>query len=135
MTSRGDPQAGGAAGGDRPASERLAERRRRHLQRSKPYRAAVVVAGALITLVGVVMTGPVPGPGFLIIPVGLGLLALEFSWAERLLGRALDYADRQKRKAAQATRTQKVLSAVAVAVAIAAFVAAALLWDLPVLPV
>ena len=133
--TQADPEAGGAAGGgEPPASERLAERRRRHIQRGKLYRGGVVALGVLITLAGVVMV-VAPGPAFVLIPVGLGLLALEFAWAERLLGRALDYAERQKRKAAQATRTQKVLSAVAVAVAIAAFVAAALLWDLPVLPV
>ena len=124
--------------GDRSESDwarRLAARRGRYRERGKLYRAGVVVLGGLLTLAGVIMTGPIPGPGFLIIPVGLSLLALEFAWAERLLGRALAYAERQRRKAAEASRTQKVLSGVAVAVAIAAFVVAAILWDIPLLPV
>jgi uncharacterized protein (TIGR02611 family) len=29
---------------------------------------------------------PLPGPGWLIVFLGLGILATEFSWAERLLG-------------------------------------------------
>ncbi len=129
------------SGSPRPAAdakpslpERIAARRGRHKQRSKVYRAGVVVAGFLITLAGLVMTGPVPGPGFLVIPVGLALLALEFDWAERLLVKAVEYAERQKRKAQAATPAQKIMSGVAAVLAIAAFVAAALLWDIPLLP-
>ena len=125
----------GAPDGGSEWARRLAERRQRYRQRGRLYRAGVVALGTLITLAGVVMTGPIPGPGFLIIPVGLSLLALEFTWAERLLGRALEYAERQKRKAAEATRTQKVLSAVAAVVAVAAFAVAAILWDIPWVPV
>ena len=114
---------------------RLRERRVRHRERNKVYRAGVAVAGFLITLAGVIVTGPIPGPGFLIIPVGLFLLALEFDWAERLLHRAVAYAERSKRKAAEASRTQKILTGVATALGIAAFAVAAILWDIPVLPV
>ncbi|WP_348650829.1 PGPGW domain-containing protein [Thermodesulfovibrio sp. 1176] len=28
-----------------------------------------------------------PGPAFLVIPLGLGILAIEFSWARRLLAK------------------------------------------------
>ena len=139
MTRPPHSEAAAARGAEEPGSDwagRLAERRRRHRQRSKLYRAGVVVLGALIPLSGVVLSGPgVPGPGFLVIPLGLSLLALEFRWAERLLVRALDYAERQKRRAREASRTQKILSAVAVAVTVAAFVVAAILWDIPLLPV
>ena len=142
MNRAPDPDAAGTSAvpaGDQAQSDwagRLAERRRRHRQRGKLYRAGVVALGALITLAGVILSGPgVPGPGFLIIPIGLGLLALEFTWAERLLGRAIAYAERQKRRAAQASRKQKLLSAAVAAVALAAFVIAAVLWDIPLLPV
>jgi uncharacterized protein (TIGR02611 family) len=127
------PEEGGPPRSD--MARRLAERRARHRRRSMPYRVGTVVLGFLITTAGVVMTGPIPGPGLLVIPVGLGLLALEFAWAERLLGRTLDYAERSRRRAAEASPAQKWGSAVAAAVAAASFVVAAVLWDIPVLPV
>ena len=91
--------------------------------------------GALITLAGVVMTGPVPGPGFLIIPIGLGFLALEFDWAERLLEKAVLWAEEARARARNRSTGQKVATAAVVAVALAAFVAAAIRYDIPVLPV
>ena len=118
-----------------PTIQKLHERRQRHQDRHKLVRAGVVVLGALITLAGIVMTGPVPGPGFLVIPVGLALLALEFTWAERLLERAVVWADNAKEQAANRSKGEKIASGVAVAVGIAAFVTAAILWDIPVLPI
>ena len=65
------------------------------------WRAAVTVAGALIIVVGVVLL-PLPGPGWLVIFLGVGLLSTEYEWAARLLrrGRELvlrwtDWAGRQ----------------------------------------
>lgn len=51
------------------------------------YRVGVGVVGSAIVVVGVVLL-PAPGPGWLIIFVGLGVLASEFTWAERLLALA-----------------------------------------------
>lgn len=48
------------------------------------YRIAVAVVGSAIVLVGLGLV-PLPGPGWLIVFVGLGILASEFAWAERLL--------------------------------------------------
>ena len=45
-----------------------------------------VVAGFTLLLVGVVML-VTPGPGWLVILLGLGLLAAEFVWARRLMDR------------------------------------------------
>ncbi len=115
--------------------EKLAERRLRHRERNKLYRLGVVMVGTVITLAGLIMTGPVPGPGILIIPVGLALLALEFVWAERLLEKAIEHADKAKVRAAGTTRGQRILSGIATALGIAAALAAAVLWDIPVLPV
>jgi len=42
-----------------------------------------IVAGFTLLLVGVVML-VTPGPGWLVIFLGLGLLAVEFVWARRL---------------------------------------------------
>jgi uncharacterized protein (TIGR02611 family) len=53
------------------------------------YRITVGVLGTAIVLLGLVLV-PFPGPGWLIVFLGLGILATEFAWAERLLdyGRA-----------------------------------------------
>ena len=76
-----------------------------------------------------------PGPAFVVIPIGLAILSLEFAWAERLLEKALIKGDEAKRKAAEASPAQKALSAAAIVCGIAAAVAAAVVWDIPVLPV
>ena len=53
------------------------------------WRIGVGVFGTLVVLLGLVLV-PFPGPGWLIVFIGLGILATEFAWAERLLdfGRA-----------------------------------------------
>ena len=53
------------------------------------YRIVVAVLGGSIMILGLVLV-PLPGPGWLIVFLGLGILATEFAWAERLLdyGRA-----------------------------------------------
>ena len=50
-------------------------------------RIVVAVVGSTILLVGVALI-VLPGPAFLVIPVGLAVLALEFEWARRALRRA-----------------------------------------------
>ena len=99
--------------------ERLAERREAHLRRGRVYRIGFAIAGATVTLAGIAML-VTPGPAFVVIPIGLAMLALEFAWAERLLDRALDQAEIASRKAAATTRTQRVLGAIATVLAIAA---------------
>jgi uncharacterized protein (TIGR02611 family) len=113
---------------------KLRERREEHLRRGWIYRIAFVVAGFVILAAGLAML-VLPGPALVVIPIGLAVLSLEFAWAERLLERALVQADEARTRAARATTGQKVLSAVATACGIAAFVTAAILWDLPFLPV
>jgi uncharacterized protein (TIGR02611 family) len=49
------------------------------------YRIGVAVVGTAIAVLGLVLV-PLPGPGWLIVFLGLGILATEFAWAERLLG-------------------------------------------------
>lgn len=48
---------------------------------------AVFLIGGTILLVGVIMV-VTPGPAFIVIPAGLGILALEFAWARNLLKKA-----------------------------------------------
>jgi uncharacterized protein (TIGR02611 family) len=82
-------------------SARLRERRARHVQRHYVYRVAVAVVGFLVLIAGIAML-VLPGPGLLVSAVGLGLLALEFRWAERLLvrvtERSADVARRIRRR-------------------------------------
>lgn len=49
-------------------------------------RAFRIVAGFTLLLAGVVML-VTPGPGWVVILLGLGLLAAEFVWARRLMDR------------------------------------------------
>jgi uncharacterized protein (TIGR02611 family) len=115
---------------------KLRERKARHKQRHPVHRAGVVALGFLIVLVGIVLSGPgVPGPGIAVILVGLGFLALEFDRAERLLERAIIWADIAAIRAEQTSTTQRVIAALLTAVAVAAFVFAAIRWDIPLLPI
>ena len=117
-----------------PLIANLQRRRERHLQRARWQRVLVVLVGATVTLGGLALL-VLPGPAFVLIPIGLALLALEFAWAERMLEHAIDRAEAARVKAVEASRIQKVLSVTATVLAVAAFVAAAILWDIPLLPV
>lgn len=114
--------------------ERLEARRDRHRERSLTVRALYVTAGFTVLLAGIAML-VLPGPAFLVIPIGLALLSLEFAWAEGLLRHALKHGETARRKAAETTRTQRILSASAIALAVAALAAWGLLGDVPLLPV
>ena len=115
---------------------KLQERKERHKQRHPIARAGVVLFGVLVVLVGIFLSGPgVPGPGFLVILIGLGFLALEFDRAERLLEKAIVFGDKLADRAEETSTTQRVLAGIAAAAALAAFVTAAILWDIPLLPV
>jgi uncharacterized protein (TIGR02611 family) len=102
--------------------ERLLARREHHQTRSRAYRIGWGILGGLVLLAGVVML-ITPGPAFVLIPIGLAMLALEFEWAERLLGHALVQAERARLKAANTSTAQKLLGALA-----AVIVAAGALW-------
>lgn len=127
----------GAARGDAapdhpPVVRKLLRRRERHKKRSKAYRAAWVAAGFLL-IIGGLAIGILPGPGpVILVPLGLAMLALEFVWAERLLGRALAYFDKAKEGAGSLTHWQKALTVVlALMIVAATYAFAAWLWGLP----
>jgi uncharacterized protein (TIGR02611 family) len=113
--------------------ERLAERRETHLQRGRLYRVLFAIAGVIVLLAGLAML-VAPGPALVVIPIGLAMLAMEFAWAERMLEKALEKADLAQQKAAEASRMERILTAIAIALGIAALAAAWLIWDIPVLP-
>jgi uncharacterized protein (TIGR02611 family) len=113
--------------------EKLEARRATHRDRGRFYRIGFAVVGVAILIGGVVML-ITPGPAFVLIPIGLAMLSLEFVWAERLLEKSLEQAQIAQEKAAQTTRTQRILGAIAGLLAVAACVLAVLWWDIPILP-
>jgi uncharacterized protein (TIGR02611 family) len=122
---------------DRPKLLRqLDERKARHAERGIVARVGVVIIGVLLVVLGIFMSGPgIPGPGIVVILLGLSFLALEFDRAERLLEKAIVWADNAKDRAEAASPRQKAVTAVLALLAVAAFVVAAVLWDIPLLPV
>jgi uncharacterized protein (TIGR02611 family) len=113
--------------------EKLEARRATHRERGRLFRIGFGIVGALVLLGGLIML-VTPGPAFVLIPIGLAMLSLEFVWAEQLLEKSLAQAQIAQEKAAQTTRTQRILGLIAGALAIAACVLAVLWWDIPILP-
>jgi uncharacterized protein (TIGR02611 family) len=53
------------------------------------WRVGVTIVGVAIIVVGIILL-PLPGPGWVVIFAGLGVLATEYEWAARLLRWAKD---------------------------------------------
>jgi tellurite resistance protein TerC len=51
-----------------------------HLTYKTARRIAVLAVGSTVLLLGVIML-VTPGPGLIVIPIGLAILGLEFAWA------------------------------------------------------
>ena len=117
-----------------PLAERLHDRRRRHRQRPKAIRALYVLGGFTVVAVGVAML-VLPGPAFVVIPVGLAMLSLEFAWAERLLHKAIDRGEQARLRAASSSTLERVLTAGAVFLGMIAIVAWGYWGDIPLAPV
>lgn len=87
-TEEVDSRVDGVAASDSDdSSSRLSRWRARIAERptlNLAYRIGVGVVGVLVLAAGIVAI-PYPGPGWLIVFAGLGILASEFSWAHRLL--------------------------------------------------
>ena len=99
--------------------DRLEERRERHAQRHKLYRIGFGVVAALVLLAGIILSLPlVPGPGLPLVAVGLAMLALEFTWAERLLRRIAHRIDQVEERIGWAGIVALLVGAVAVGVAV-----------------
>lgn len=113
---------------------KLRERKARHMLRPRPVRWLFVAVGFTVLLAGIAML-VLPGPALAVIPVGLFLLALEFQWAETWLERSIRQADRAKQKAAETSTLMRVVTAGGTVLAIAGFIAWALVGDVPLLPV
>ena len=117
----------------RPLLDGLRERRERHAERNRLLRIGFAVFGFLVVLAGLAML-VLPGPGLIVIAIGLGILALEFAWAERLLERTVDRMEEAADTVKKASRTQQQLLAAAAAAVSVGVVVAVLLWDIPFVP-
>ena len=58
-------------------------------------RIIVAIIGFTVLIIGVAMI-ILPGPAFIVIPLGLAILATEFVWARKLLKRIKNTLRRQK---------------------------------------
>lgn len=115
--------------------DRVRERKEKHKQRGKIYRGLWVVLGSIVILAGLALSLPgIPGPGLLLVAVGLAMLALEFDRAERLLEKVLVRLERLSDRAQRASRLQKILGGVVALAAVAAAVAVVVIWGIPFVP-
>ena len=76
-----DPRFGGSFGAVGAASVLSVFRQAKRL--------VIGVVGSAVLLVGLAMI-VLPGPAFIVIPLGLGILATEFEWARNLLKKVKD---------------------------------------------
>ncbi len=67
-----------------PLLERLEAWAHQGRVRALIVKGAVTVVGPLVVLAGAAMT-VLPGPGLVVMALGLGLLAIEYEWARRAL--------------------------------------------------
>jgi tellurite resistance protein TerC len=82
MLSDGARQAAERAGPMASDVGRLAKVAYRHARR-----VVILVVGGTVVLFGIALLF-LPGPAFVVIPIGLAILAVEFAWARRWLARA-----------------------------------------------
>ena len=71
-----------------------------------PRKIIVSVVGGILFIAGVIMI-VTPGPAFVLIPLGLLLLASEFKWAEKASQKVVDFLHRARDKWRQFRRKRK----------------------------
>lgn len=120
-------------GGRRPVIERIRARQERHRQRNRIFRAVFALAGFVVLLAGVIML-VTPGPGVPVIVLGLGMLALEFRWAERWLERVLIRAEQAVDQVTKGSPVRQAAVVVSGLLALAGVITAIILWDIPFFP-
>lgn len=92
--------------------------------RSKPglnlaWRIGIGTLGTVVLIVGIIAI-PYPGPGWLIVFTGLGILSTEFEWAGRVLRFARRYYDRWVAWVKSQNKVVQLLLALATAVVVLA---------------
>ena len=61
-------------------------------------RIVIALVGSTVLLAGFIMI-ITPGPAFVVIPIGLGILGLEFAWARRWLAKVRQKVSEQTARA------------------------------------
>ena len=61
-------------------------------------KAIVAVIGSTIVLFGIALI-VLPGPAFIVIPLGIAILASEFAWARRVIRRGKVFVEKARRGA------------------------------------
>ncbi len=59
-------------------------------------KVVIAVIGTTVLLLGLALI-ILPGPAFIVIPVGLAILASEFAWARRVIRRGRIFVERARR--------------------------------------
>jgi uncharacterized protein (TIGR02611 family) len=78
-SSNAEPARREAPREEEPRRDSLSRSALRHVRR-----VVVFVVGLTVVAIGVAMI-VLPGPATVVIPAGLGILAIEFAWARRIL--------------------------------------------------
>lgn len=113
--------------------ERLEARRVAHLERSLTYRVLFVAAGFIVLAAGLALL-VLPGPGWPVIAIALAMLALEFTWAERLLNQALLRLEAAQRTASKLSPVQRAVALVGVVLLTVGTIAVFVFWEVPLVP-
>ena len=72
-----------------------------HMTYKVARRIVITVVGVTVVLLGVIML-VTPGPGLVVIPLGLAILSIEFAWARYWLGKLRDeISNRNSKKRAR----------------------------------
>jgi Putative transmembrane protein (PGPGW) len=87
----------------------------------------LVVLGGFAALLGGLALLVLPGPGIPLVIAGLGLLALEFRWAEAALAQALAHARRVRPR----KRWQRVAGSIGAIAAAAVAAVGFAVWGVP----
>lgn len=72
-------------------------RKAAHLTYKTARRIAVLAVGSTVVVLGIVML-VTPGPGLLVIPLGLAILGIEFAWARLWLRKVRESISSQNSK-------------------------------------
>ncbi len=66
----------------------------------------ITLTGFIVLIIGIIML-IAPGPGWVIIIIGLGILATEYAWAHHLLHKAKSYYEKVKQRALSGMKSKK----------------------------
>ncbi|HYY44136.1 MAG TPA: PGPGW domain-containing protein [Actinomycetota bacterium] len=106
---------------------RLQSKRAAYRRRGRLYRAVWVAAGATVLAAGLAMT-VLPGPAVVVIPLGLAMLSFEFTWAQKLMDKALAQSAAAKEKAERSRPRTKIFGVFALMCAAAAAAYVGYVW-------